>query len=521
MQATRMLNHAASAQPHRVAVHCNGRHRTWSEIAARVPRMAGALKALGLGNGAFVSVLALNSDRYAELFYAVPWAGGALSPLNVRWSVAENAVALTATGATILFADETFAADAFALQARVPSLKTLIYLGEGEAPPGMLSYEALLDNHDACADADRRDDDLYVVFYTGGTTGHPKGVTLSHRAIVLHTYGYLAMLPSTEGISHLHTGGFFHFSGASPLWYTTMAAGTQVVLPKFEPVAVMKAIDEFRVSNTVLVPTMVNMLMNHLEFENFDLSSLRTCIYGAAPMPETLILRTMEKLPTWQFYQIYGMTESGGYATMLRWTDHLPSSGPASKLRSCGRPAPGFEVRIVLPDGSLAPVGKIGEIVLRSDILMDGYLGDAAATAAAIRDGWLYSGDAGYLDEDGFLYVADRIKDMIVTGGENVYSVEVERALYQHPAISEAAVIGLPSEKWGETVHAVVVLRAGTSATEQEVIAHCRELIGGYKCPRSVDVRSQPLPVTPVGKIRKNVLRDECLGRGDVSSSAA
>jgi long-chain acyl-CoA synthetase len=329
------------------------------------------------------------------------------------------------------------------------------------------------------------------------------------------------MLPSTEGISHLHTGGFFHFSGASPLWYTTMAAGTQVVLPKFEPVAVMKAIDEFRVSNTVLVPTMVNMLMNHPEFENFDLSSLRTCIYGAAPMPETLILRTMDKLPTWQFYQIYGMTESGGYATMLRWTDHLPSSGPASKLRSCGRPAPGFEVRIVHPDGSLAPAGKIGEIVLRSDILMDGYLGDAAATAATIRDGWLYSGDAGYLDEDGFLYVADRIKDMIVTGGENVYSVEVERALYQHPAISEAAVIGLPSEKWGETVHAVVVLRAGTSATEQEIIAHCRELIGGYKCPRSVDVRSQPLPMTPVGKIRKNVLRDECLGRGDISSSAA
>lgn len=521
MQATRMLNQAAHAQPHRVAVHCNGRQRTWREIATRVPRMAAALQALELQRGDFVSVLAMNSDRYVELFYAVPWAGCALNPLNVRWSVAENAIAVESTATKVMFVDQTFVAEASALKAQIPSLKTLVYLGDDEAPPGMLSYEALVTAHEPCADADRKDDDLYVVFYTGGTTGHPKGVMLSHRAIVVSTLGYLAMLPSIESLCHLQTGGFFHFSGASPLWYITMAAGAQVVLPKFEPAAVMQAINDFRVTNTVLVPTMVNMVMSHPDFESYDLTSLRTCIYGAAPMPEALIMRAMEKLPSWNFYQIYGMTESGGYATMLRWSDHMPSSGPASKLRSCGRPAPGFEIRIVSSDGSPAPVGDVGEIALRSDILMTGYLHNPAATAEAIRDGWLHSGDAGHLDKDGFLYVSDRIKDMIVTGGENVYSVEVERAIYAHPAVSEAAVIGLPNERWGETVHAVVVLKNGSSASEQDIIAHCRTLIGGYKCPRSVDVRDEPLPVTPVGKIRKNVLRDECLRQLAAGSSAA
>jgi len=509
-----MLNQAAANQPNRVAVYCNGRQRTWSEVAQRVPRMATALRNLGVNRGDFVSVLGMNSDRYMELFYAVPWAGAALCPLNVRWSVAENSIAIASTGAPVLFVDDNFVSEALALKERVPTLKQLIYMGERDTPHGMLNHEDLVAEHDASADADRRDEDVYVVFYTGGTTGHPKGVLLTHRAIVLSTHGYLAMLPSIEDLSHLHTGGFFHFSGASPLWYITLSAGSQVILPKFEPIAVMTAIDRFRVTNTVLVPTMVNMLMNHPNFEQFDLSSLRTCIYGAAPMPEALILKTMQMLPTWSFYQIYGMTESGGYATMLRWSDHTPSSGPSSKLRSCGRPAPGFEVRIELSDGSIAPAGTIGEVMLRSDILMSGYIGDPASSAATIRDGWLHSGDAGYRDADGFIYIADRIKDMIVTGGENVYSVEVERALYQHEAVREAAVIGLPSDKWGETVHAVVVVKQGMSVSEQEIVAHCRGLIGNYKCPRSVEFRSEPLPVTPVGKIRKNVLREQCFSGG-------
>jgi long-chain acyl-CoA synthetase len=202
------------------------------------------------------------------------------------------------------------------------------------------------------------------------------------------------------------------------------------------------------------------------------------------------------------------MTETGGFATMLRWRDHLATGDKAKRLRSAGQPAPGVEVRIVQPDGSVAGIDELGEIVVRSDILMTCYLNNPEGTAAVLRDGWMHTGDAGTLDADGFLYVADRVKDMIVTGGENVYSIEVERALFRHPAVREAAVIGIPSAQWGEAVHAVVVLKDGEKATPEALIAHCRTLIGGYKCPRSVEFRAEPLPVTPVGKVRKNLLRD-------------
>ena len=480
----------------RVATISGERKRTWKEVGARVPRMAAALRSLGVHDGAFVAILAMNSDLYLELFFAVPWAGGALAPLNIRWSVAENEYALTDSQAAILFVDDAFLDQAVQLLAKMPSIKTLIYMGDGPTPPGMLSYEALVERHPPMPDANRANDDLYVIFYTGGTTAHPKGVAMSHKGVYLATVCYLALLPSVEDLTFLYVAGYFHFAGASALWYMTLAGGTHAILPKFEPLPVMKAIGEHGVTNAVLVPTMVNMLLSHPDFAHYDLTSLKTCIYGGSPMPEGLMLRAMEKVPSWGFYQIYGMTETGGFATFLRWRDHIVSGEKASRLRSAGQAAFGNEIRVVLPDGSDAPTGKIG------------YLNNPTATAAALKDGWMHTGDAGYMDEDGYLYVADRVKDMIVSGGENVYSIEPERALFLHPAVREAAVIGIPSEQWGEAVHAVVVLKDGASATAEELIAHCRTLIGGYKCPRSVEFRSEPLPVTPVGKVRKNVLRD-------------
>ncbi len=508
MQGTQLLKRAVQCDPHRIATISGGRQRTWREVGARVPRMAAALRALGVRDGAFVAVLAMNSDRYLELFFAVPWAGGALAPLNVRWSVAENVYALTDSKAEVLFVDDSFLDQADALRGQMPGIKTFIHMGDAPTPPGMLSFEALVEQHAPMADADRANDDLYVIFYTGGTTAHPKGVAMSHKGVYLATCCYLALLPSVEDLSFLYVAGYFHFAGASALWYITLAAGTHVVLPKFEALPVMKAIGEFKVTNAVLVPTMVNMLLSHPDFKQYDLTSLKTCIYGGSPMPEGLMLRAMEMVPTWGFYQIYGMTETGGFATMLRWRDHIVSGEKSSRLRSAGQAAFGNEIRVVLPDGTDAAVGQIGEIIVRSDFLMMGYLNNPSATAAVLRDGWMHTGDAGYLDDDGFLYVADRVKDMIVSGGENVYSVEPERALFLHPAVREAAVIGIPSEQWGEAVHAVVVLKDGASATAEELIAHCRTLIGGYKCPRSIEFRAEPLPVTPVGKVRKNVLRD-------------
>ncbi len=508
MQGTQFLRQAVACQPRGLATISGARRRNWSEVGARVPRLAAALRAFGIADGAFVAALGFNSDRYVELFFAVPWAGGAFAPLNIRWSPAENAYALTDSHASVLFVDESFIDQARELKAQLDWVKTLVFMGEGETPEGMIAYEDLIARHEPMEDANRSGEDLWVIFYTAGTTSHPKGVMMSHRALFVATLGYIAMLPDSEDLKFLYVAGFFHFAGASALLYITMLGGTHVLLPKFEPVPVMRAISEHGVTNMVLVPTMINMLVRHPEFDQYDLSSLRTCVYGGSPMPEALMRLAMSKLPTWRFYQIFGMTETGGFASMLRWRDHQLSGPKTSRMRSGGQPAPGNEVRILLPDGAYAPPNTLGEIVVRSDSLMTGYLNNPDASAAALRNGWMHTGDAGTIDEDGFLYVADRVKDMIVTGGENVYSIEVERALFLHPAVREAAVIGVPSEQWGEGVHAVIVLNEGASATPEQLTAHCRELIGGYKVPRSYEFRAEPLPVTSVGKVRKNALRD-------------
>jgi long-chain acyl-CoA synthetase len=508
MRATQILNQAAAARARKTAIVFDGRQRSWEEIGSRVARLAGALRSLGISTGDCIAVLAMNCDRYIEIFFAAPWAGAVMAPLNVRWAMAENVYALTDSRAPVLLVDDSFVAQAEDLRRQVSTVKSLVYIGDNATPAGMLSYEALIAQCEPIEEIVRKDDDLYVIFYTGGTTAHPKGVAMSHRAIVYGTVCYLAMLPTIEDIVHMHVGGFFHFAGANAMWYVTMSGGTHVVLPKFEPLPVMQAIGDHRVTNSVLVPTMINMLMNHPDFGKYDLRSLRTCIYGGSPMPETVMMRAMKQLPNCGYYQIYGMTETGGFATMLRWRDHIAQGEKSSRLRSAGQPAPGVEVRVEPAGGEPAGPGLVGEIAVRGDILMTGYLNNPKGTAAVLRDGWMHTGDAGYFDEDGFLYVADRVKDMIVSGGENVYSVEVERALFSHPAVLEAAVIGIPSEQWGESVHAIVVLRDGMSASADELVAHCRTLIGGYKVPRSVEFRGEALPTTPVGKVRKNVLRD-------------
>jgi long-chain acyl-CoA synthetase len=507
MQATQMLRQAVMEQPDRAGTVFNGRARTWREIGQRVPRLAGALRKLGIVTGDCVAAIGFNSDRYLELYYAVPWAGAVFAPLNIRWSVVENKFAVKDSKAKVLFVDDDFLTHGLELNEN--GAMTLIYMGEGKTPEGMLAYETILADADPLPDADRYGDDLYVVLYTSGTTSQSKGVALTHRNAIAASVAFLATLPARDDLVHLHVGGMFHLSGAGPTWYITLAGGTHAILPKFDVDAVMRAIPEHKVTNIVLVPTMINMLINHPKLREFDLSSVRTCVYGGSPMPEAVLDGAVKNLPSWGFHQIYGMTETAGYGVAFKWTEHLKALEHAPhRLKAAGRVVPGLQVKIARPDGTEADFGETGEVLMRGDHVMPRYLNNEKASAESLADGWMHSGDAGFIDEDGFIYIADRIKDMIVSGGENVYSVDVERALYQHPAVREAAVIGIPSDKWGETVHAVVVLKDGQSATEQELIAHCKGLIGGYKCPRSVEFRSEALPVTPVGKVRKNVLRD-------------
>ena len=254
MQGTRFLRQAVACQPHGIATITGDRRRTWTEVGERVPRLASALREMGIADGAFVAALGFNSDRYVELFFATPWAGGAFAPLNIRWSLAENAYALKNSQASVLFVDESFVDQALELKRELGFVKTLVFMGEGETPEGMLSYEQLVAVHEPMEDANRSGEDLWVIFYTAGTTSHPKGVMMSHRGLFVATLGYLAMLPDIEDLKFLYVAGFFHFAGASALLYITMVGGTHVLLPKFEPVPVMRAISEHRVTNMVLVP---------------------------------------------------------------------------------------------------------------------------------------------------------------------------------------------------------------------------------------------------------------------------
>lgn len=506
MQLTQALTRAVQLRSRRVATIYGERKRTWAEIGARVERFAAALRALELKPGDRVAILALNSDRYIELFFATAWAGLVIVPLNTRWAVPENLYALREAECEVLLVDDQFVEQVPALRNGHP-LRHVIYMGENEAPAGQLSYEALLEAAQPMKDECGKDDDLCGIYYTGGTTGSPKGVMLSQANCVASSINWIATLHFTEDTVYLHSAGFFHLAGASPAMALTMVGGVHVCLPKFDAALAFEAVQKHRVNYVLFVPTMINLLINHPDFDRYDLTSVRYCEYGASPMPEAVLNLALKKLPTWEFIQGYGMTETSALNLSLPWRYHFDSEDCPNKRVATGRAAFGVDIRIVDPEGNELPRGTVGEIAVRGSQVMLGYWRNPEATKKAIRDGWMHTGDGAYMDDDGFVYIVDRVKDMIISGGENIYSREVENAIYQHPAIRECAVIAVPNEQWGESVHAVVVFREGQSASANEIIEHCRALIAGYKCPRSVEVRDA-LPVSAAGKLQKNVLRE-------------
>ncbi len=507
MYLTQGLHRSVQQTPDHPAVIGGGRTRTFAELAGRVARLAGGLRRLGVGAGDRVAILSLNSDRYAEYLLGVPWAGAVLNPVNIRWSPGEIAYSLQDSGTEVLLVDDRFLPAVPVLRDKYSGLRAVIHCGDGAAPEGTLAYERLVAEAEPVEDAHRSGDDVAGIFYTGGTTGFPKGVRLTHANMIISALGSLATGEFlTPGGRFLHAAPMFHLADLAAWTGQLVMGGTHVIVPMFDPAAVAKAIEAHRVTDVLLVPTMIQMLVDSPAIAAHDLSSLRRLIYGGSCIAPAVLARAMKALPRVRFTQAYGMTELGPIATILPHEDHQLDGPLSVRARSGGRAAPHADVRIVDPDGNDVPRGTVGEIIVRGGHVTPGYWHKPEETAAAIRDGWMHTGDGGRMDEHGYVYIVDRIKDMIVTGGENVYSTEVENAVAQHPAVQAVAVIGLPDPQWGECVHAVVVLRPGEQASAEEIREHTKSLIAGYKAPRTVDF-VDALPVSGAGKVLKRELR--------------
>jgi len=498
------LKRAVQVNPEGLATADGNRRRTWREVGVRVAKLAGALRGAGVNVGERVAVLALNSDRYLETYFAAAWAGAVLVPLNVRLAPGELATMLRDVSPTLLLADDATAALLPKLELDALGLK-VVFMGEGEAPPGAPLYEALLEAAPPLSDAEVGGGALATVLYTGGTSGRPKGVMLSHDNVMSNALITCAALYEGVPWTYLHAAPMFHIADCQWNTVVTMQGGTHAFIPKFTPEGMLRAVEADRVTHSCVVPTIVTLLCNALEARTypFDVSSLRRLHYGGSPMPPAVVRRARRLLPHCTFSQGYGQTETSPNVSILGPEYHRGEV--TDKLESAGRPVFAVEVKIVGEVGEL-PAGEVGEIVVRGPNVMKGYWNQPGETAHALRGGWLHTGDAGFLDERGFLYIVDRVKDMIVSGGENVYSAEVESVLYGHPAVAMCAVIGVPDETWGERVHAVVVPKEGRRPSEEELVAFVRASIAGYKVPRSVEVRDH-LPMTGTGKVLKGALR--------------
>ena len=504
MYITQTLRRAVQLNGEGTATIFAGRRQTWKKFEDRIARLANGLVGLGVESGDRVAILSLNSDRYMEYFYAVPWAGAAVNPINIRLAPPEIAFTLNDSGSKILFIDDTFSALLPILRPQLESIKHVVFIGDGECPEGCIDYESLIVQSERMSDVDAGGDDLAGLFYTGGTTGRSKGVMLSHDNLVFNALNVVAEMGYGRDTVYMHAAPMFHLADMASTFAVTLAAGTHGIVPRFDVDEVLAFIEREKITDALLVPTMVNLLASSGRIANYDVSSIRRMLYGASPMPEAVLISAMEQMPKASFAQGYGQTEASPIITTLAPEFHVAGG---EKLRSAGRAALGVEVMVVNENDEEVPRGTVGEICVRGGNVMRGYWGMESTTEETLRNGWLHTGDLAYMDEDGFVFIVDRAKDMVISGGENIFSVEVEGAIYSHSAVQECAVIGIPDEKWGESVHAIVVLCEGSSASETDIIDHCREKIAGYKVPRSIEFRSEPLPISGAGKVLKNELR--------------
>ncbi|MFK7733886.1 MAG: long-chain fatty acid--CoA ligase [Pseudomonadales bacterium] len=507
LSLTQFVRRAAQINPNGTATICGERRRTWLEFEDRVQRTAGMLRDLGLQENQHVAILSTNSDLYLEYLFAIPWAGGVSVPINTRWATPEIIECLKDSGARYLIAADPFADLVETLHEQCDSLRKTIYIGDGACNAHCLSHNEHLASSKKIADVGRHGSDLAALFYTGGTTGRAKGVMITHEGMFLNILQWINAVGVTSDDRFLITPPMFHAAGGENSMAVVALAATAYFMPQFDIPVLLKAVQEEGLTKLPLVATMLDMVVNHPQVKDFDLSSVSKITYGASPIPERTLLTAMKVLPNARFCQIFGQTESGPAVTALPPKYHVTEGAYAGKLKSVGFPMIGVDLSIQDESGVELPRNEIGEICVRNPSVSPGYWNLPELTAESRRGDWLRTGDAGYLDDDGLLYIADRIKDMIISGGENVYPAEVEAALLRHDSVAECVVIGIPSEKWGEQVHALVRLTEGSPPSEEALIAHCREQIAGYKCIRSVEFRDEPFPLSAANKILKRELR--------------
>jgi long-chain acyl-CoA synthetase len=479
------LGRAARYYPEQVALSSGETRRTFRELRDRVAGIAAALGERGFRVGDRLVLLLPNESDYLELVYACAWLGLIAVPVNTRLSIPEI---------------DHIIADA--------NPRGLIRHLSLPAPTVKPSWELVLDKEPLDLRSDSHPDAIYdpeailALIYTSGTTGHPKGVVVSHANILANVDHLNYWMPYREGGVHLHAAPIFHILDF-PFMFAAPAFGVrQVTIPKFSPQGLCETVERERVSQSVLVPTMINLLVQFSELEKYDLSSLERLAYGGSPVAPELIHRMRKVLPNLKLIQGYGLSEAG-FLTGLKDHEHTED-----RLLSCGRTCPGVDLRVVDESGKELEVGGHGELVVRGANVMRGYWNNPEETKPAFRDGFFRTGDVGYRDADGYFYILDRLKDMIVTGGENVYSGEVEAVIYQHPAVREAAVFGVPDPQWGELVAASVVRKPGMPLSENELITHCRRSLANYKVPRRVELSDTELPKSGTGKILKRILRE-------------
>jgi long-chain acyl-CoA synthetase len=486
------LGRAARYYPELTAIAAAGSRPTFRELHDRVGRIAAALRKRGFEAGDRLAILLPNEPDYLELVYACAWLGVIVVPLNIR---------LSATEIDHILADA--------------SPRGLIRHSSLPTPTAQVSQQLVLDQTPLDLGSDFYPDSIYdpeavfALIYTSGTTGKPKGVALTHANILADVDHVNYWIPYVEGGAYLHAAPIFHIADF-PFIFGSPAFGVrQVTLPKFSPQTFCETVDREKITHTVLVPTMINLLVQFPDLKKYDLSSLRALGYGGSPIAPELVHRTREILPDTKLLQIYGLSETG-FLTGLRDQDNTQE-----RRMSCGRPCPGVDLRVVDQAGNEVPVGSPGELVARGANIIHGYWNNDEETARAFRNGFFRTGDVGYQDGQGFVYILDRIKDMIVTGGENVYSGEVEAVIYQHPAVREAAVFGIPDPQWGELVMAVVVLKQEMALSAEEFVAYCRKSLANYKVPRRVEFSETDLPKGGSGKILKRSLREQFWVKGE------